>query len=73
MDVYSKKLECIIKKIYIMIYIIIISIAFILFIMTTLEAIATIKINKCIHPRTWWVPAIIGGIWLFCLLIYLQQ
>jgi hypothetical protein len=56
-----------------MIYIIIISIAFILFIMTTLEAIATIKINKCIHPRTWWVPAIIGGIWLFCLLIYLQQ
>lgn len=47
----------------------IVAFVFMLFIMTVLEAIAEIaachRDKKEIFPRVWWIPAIIGGIWMF--------
>jgi hypothetical protein len=49
---------------------------FILFVMLFIEAFATMiynsKNNKYLGAHIWWVPAIIGGVWFYLLMIYLQ-
>jgi len=49
---------------------------FVLFIMTLVEAVADIiwrvKNNKYIPAHKWWAPAIVGGVWFWFLMLYLQ-